>query len=556
MTLQEDWQPSDSIVLEPNADLAVRETARSVALTAGPGSGKTELLAQRTDFLLRSNSSPFPRRVLAISFKVDASRNLSDRVRLRCGKSYAKRFDSYTFHGFAKRLIDRYRLALNDHVKLEPNYKIGAERTPPTQITFGDLVPLATYILQTNDYARNALRQAYSHVLLDEFQDCTDSQYTLIEAAFLTSDCILTAVGDTKQQIMGFAGAMDGIFERYADDFSARRLNMYQNHRSATRIRRVHNAMVKEMDFAAALPPGVLTGSDGDVQTLQFETSSDEASYIAKDISERARSGALLSDIAVIVPREPHFYLAEVMMQLDRLNIPYRNEQEDQDLTAEPLFELINDFLMVVLTRRAPESYVNLMGRLIEADLDETEEYSYRDRWDRYVRDWRKRFKPDDPADAGAVLHAVNLFVRRFSLVAAQALSPGYQHGDFLQQVYRKTTSMIEETFSANRTYESCARSLGAEESVRLLTVHKSKGLEFDTVYVVGAERSFYSNSRTDQCTFFVAISRAKLSLQVTQVERRIAPPNLPDWKRRKWTSKPARNTEFLAFFANEHEDG
>ncbi|MBH0014598.1 UvrD-helicase domain-containing protein [Sphingobium yanoikuyae] len=74
------WAPSDGLVLEPNALDAAKETARNLALTAGPGAGKTEMLAQRADFLLRTATCRYPRRILAISFKIDAAQNLRARV--------------------------------------------------------------------------------------------------------------------------------------------------------------------------------------------------------------------------------------------------------------------------------------------------------------------------------------------------------------------------------------------------------------------------------------------------------------------------------------------
>ncbi|HEY5073769.1 MAG TPA: UvrD-helicase domain-containing protein, partial [Pyrinomonadaceae bacterium] len=80
-----------------------------LALLAGPGAGKTETLAQRADFLLRTGTCPYPKRILAISFKKDASENLKARVTIRCGHQLASRFDSHTFHAFAKRLIDIFR---------------------------------------------------------------------------------------------------------------------------------------------------------------------------------------------------------------------------------------------------------------------------------------------------------------------------------------------------------------------------------------------------------------------------------------------------------------
>src|SRR4051794_23008330 len=142
-------------------------TDRNVVVAAGPGAGKTELLAQRADFLLRTGACPYPRRILAISFKVDAARNLRERVRKRSGMQYAGRFDSFTFHAFAKRMIDNYRPALVGQNELRPDYRIDADtRVHGDQITFDDLVPLALEILESNRYARGALRQTYSHVFL------------------------------------------------------------------------------------------------------------------------------------------------------------------------------------------------------------------------------------------------------------------------------------------------------------------------------------------------------------------------------------------------------
>ena len=81
MMRPEDWQLAGGLILEPNAFVAAREQHRSLALIAGPGAGKTKMLAQRADFLLRAGQCPYPYRILAISFKVDASRNLKARVR-------------------------------------------------------------------------------------------------------------------------------------------------------------------------------------------------------------------------------------------------------------------------------------------------------------------------------------------------------------------------------------------------------------------------------------------------------------------------------------------
>ena len=206
MIRPEDWTPVGGLALEPNALAAVRESRANVVVTAGPGAGKTELLAQRADYLFRTGMSPYPKRILAISFKVDAARNLQARVRLRSGPQFAARFDSFTFHAFAKRLIDNYRPALTGQSALNADYRIDQyTRIQNEQITFDDLVPLGLEVLENNVYARGALRQTYSHVFMDEFQDATTAQYAFLKEAFAGSGVQLIGVGDTKQRIMGFA---------------------------------------------------------------------------------------------------------------------------------------------------------------------------------------------------------------------------------------------------------------------------------------------------------------------------------------------------------------
>src|SRR5690606_28687186 len=142
-------------------------------------------------------------RILAIAFKVDASQNLKARVKKRCGDELASRLDSHTFHAFAMRIIDRFRPALTGQNALDPGFTVGANRIHRRSITFDDMVPLAVEIVESNRIARNAIRQTYSHVFLDEFQDCTNMQYRLIKACFHDTGIFLTAVGDTKQRIMG-----------------------------------------------------------------------------------------------------------------------------------------------------------------------------------------------------------------------------------------------------------------------------------------------------------------------------------------------------------------
>jgi hypothetical protein len=119
----DDWKPVGVEALEANALKVVRSTDNH-SVIAGPGAGKTELLAQRAAYLLQTSAAPASRRILAISFKRDAATNLAARVRQRCHRNHAVRFDSITFDAFAKGLIDRFGQALPERWRPRPDYEI------------------------------------------------------------------------------------------------------------------------------------------------------------------------------------------------------------------------------------------------------------------------------------------------------------------------------------------------------------------------------------------------------------------------------------------------
>lgn len=522
------WLPSDGLTLEPNALLAAQEVLRSLALTAGPGAGKTEMLAQRADFLLRTGTSRYPQRILAISFKVDASRNLKDRVRKRCGAELAARLDSHTFHAFAKRIIDRFRPILTGRDVLNPDYTIGVGRVQGQQLDFGDLVPLAVQILKAYPIACNAVRQTYSHVFLDEFQDCTDEQYQLIKVAFLGSSARLTAVGDTKQRIMGWAGALEGVFLTFATDFQAVPLNLYQNFRSKPRLRRMQNAMVRVMDPAAAVPDDMLMGPGGSVDVLHFSDSAEEAREIADLVQHWIGIESIPpSEIAVLLSRQPDLYAELLMNEFKRRGIAFRNEQLLQDLSVEPAARLIVDFLTVVAGERQSAAFGRLMDVLIATGIDEETAYEQRSRWLRFLEQSRRAMRGGQAQPLNAISLRANAmtFLKMLGREAVVALSSDYERGDRLTEVVAQTFDRLTELLGGEADPVRALSHFSEDSAIRIMTIHKCKGLEFDTVVILGVEQqTFWGNRDEQRSAFFVGISRAKSRLYLTVADQRQRP--------------------------------
>lgn len=548
MISSEQWLPADGLTLEPNAMKAAKEQEKCLALTAGPGAGKTEMLAQRADFLFRTGTCRYPKRILAISFKVDASTNLKERVKRRCGSELASRFDSYTFHAFAKRIIDRFRIVLTGDDALSENYSIGNRKITGTQITFNDLVPLAIEILKTSNIARNVIRQTYSDVFLDEFQDCTDLQYELIKLAFQGTSARLTAVGDTKQKIMGWAGALEGVFETFAQDFSAEPLNMYRNFRSKPRLLRLQNRIIQNLDPNSVMPEELLRGDEGEILLCEFENDVEEAKSIVERIREWISNEKIpLHEIAILVSKQAESYAAVIMKNLEEKNIPYRNEQQLQDISTEPITRLIIDYLLYFYGDREPQSWLRLQEQILPFVDDKELEFSKHHYLQDFIINQKKIIKKSESTSGRFTCwrQVMSSFLEQLSIETITALSSDYESESRLREIVNSTTTKIQELLEKESDLIKVLKSFLDDQAIRIMTIHKSKGLEFHSVIMLAVEEeTFWGDKDAERCAFFVGVSRAKQRLLITNSKERQKPEG-----ERRWSCHRNKHAEYWEYF-------
>ncbi|PMN91367.1 UvrD-helicase domain-containing protein [Enterovibrio norvegicus] len=540
------WKAADGLILEPNANRAATENKLNLVLTAGPGAGKTEMLAQRADFLLRTGTCRYPKRILAISFKVDASRNLKERIKRRCGAELSSRFDSYTFDAFAKRIVDRFRPVLKGDHSLEAGFSIG-ERIPHKQVEFKDLVPLAIHILRESPMALNAVRQTYTDVFFDEFQDCTSHQYELIKLVFKGTRIRVTAVGDTKQKIMGWAGALDGIFEAFRNDFGAVPLNMYRNFRSKPRLLRMQNEIIRVLDSSSVMPDDQISGDEGVIEVHPFQNCQQEAEYLADRIESWIKEDNIApSEIAVLVRNQPHLYARPLMVALGERGVPYRNEQDLQDISVEPATRLVVDFLLCSFGRKEPFAWTRLMEQLVPFTEDDDERDALVLGWQRFIVSERKNIA-DNPIAYNNPKRwdCLRRFVSKIGFPLLVSLSHDYENESRLREVLNNTCSKIDGFLSSGLNLEESLKRFEDDQAVRVITVHKSKGLEFDSVVLLGIEKECYFGAPEESlCTYFVGVSRAKRQLLLSHVDFRSRPEGFSGW----WSCQRNRQQQYLDY--------
>lgn len=549
------WKPSPGIKLEPNALRVVTTLDVNVAVPAGPGAGKTELLAQRANFLFATGACPFPQRIVAISFKVDAATNLRERVAERCKPADAARFDSHTFHAFARHIIARHRPHVADRVP--PNFRVGPHRTE-RQLHYDDLLPLALEILEKDPTACQIIRQSYAFAFFDEFQDCTSQQYDLLRTLFAGSDIRSTAVGDPKQRIMGFAGALDAALSGYVDDFNSVTWPIYQNHRSLLRLRRVQNALVRVMDADAALPDsdlktpstdgsGAMPVYDGEVHVWTFQEASREAAALAAQIQHDVAAGTAPYEIAVLASRTPGAYCEELVELLTAAGIACRDEQNHQDVLAEPAGALILDLTRLLVLGHAPEEYVRLGSFMTRNCVDESQAARRRRRLDVFLEDTRHQLGNGDLDLRDSVnLKTVLLgFLKVCERQYLSRLATEYADREVLNDVAVRAVESVTTAIAETPTLEAAMARLSLFDAVRIMNVHKSKGLEFEHVYFVAIENeTFFDPPEKERPNFFVGISRARSRLVLTVAGTR----PVPKTRTNVWNIVRTAQREFLNY--------
>ncbi len=588
-----DWTPVGVSSLEAAAERVVRSTDHCVVI-AGPGAGKTELLAQRACFLLQTHGCRSPRRILAISFKRDAARNLGDRVLLRCGRPLGARFDSLTFDAFAKSLLDRFRLGLPPHWRPTADYQIASrginekrigdwlepagmpmrERaavqrvrmynnefigTPlegepraaesreeqaasllweyflhhgsHSTLNFQMIGRLAELVLRENPRILKALQATYSHVFLDEFQDTTGIQYDLTTTAFLDSHSVLTAVGDNKQRIMGWAGALDDVFSEFKNDFDAMRVPLVRNYRAAPELVRILGHLAAAIDADAPPPEPQRDGThgDGECRVLLFEDYQQEAETLAAMTKGWIEDDGLAPrDICILTRNRPGEYTERLRDALEQEGIEGRVESDLQDLLAEPVTTVLLDMLNLVARQQAPEARAAILDLLF--DFEGGEEQESARRVERGLRAHVKHLREvlgtasRDEAGVRCVIDVILAFLQRDRITSR---FPQYEQGTYLDDLIDKLCASLGE-YSAGRNWDEVLDILEGKDSVPIMTTHKSKGLEYHTIVFVGLEDSalwgFQNGEDEETRGFFVAFSRAKYRVIFTFSKRRPRP--------------------------------
>lgn len=575
------WCPADGFRLESEAmDTVLND--KNTLVVAGPGAGKTELLAQRACFLLETNTCRYPKKILAISFKKDAADNLRERVEVRCGKELALRFESKTYDAFAKEIVDRFKNSLDETYRPLNDYKIAGTKdvkkafeiaglnfsgnqtefsrvygnklstnTLPllpdyidkifidawnvllkgsrhnnfeSTLTFEMISRLAEYLIRTNRYIKKAIEMTYSHVFLDEFQDTTSIQYELVKTCFVQTGTIITAVGDTKQRIMLWAGARKSIFEDFQNDFSSQKRTLIMNHRSAPRLVEIQKAMYNRLneDTIDLKTNEKWDQTDGEAYLRLFEDHIKEADVLSEEINSLISTGVKINEICILVKQKVDDYSREIINKLLKYNIKARNEAVYQELLKEDVIKILVSLFRLASNVGKPDDWDYIYDVLCELyGIDESCKPEILNKFISKIGLMINDIEINlNIANEEQFSELVDSKVGDISYERFASKFQQYKSKDYFDGLVDEFKRLVWIEYNETKDWIQAIDNFEGKNSIPIMTIHKSKGLEYDTIFFVGLEDSAFWNFKNqpdeDRCAFFVALSRAKRRIDFT----------------------------------------
>lgn len=272
------------------------KTGCNILVLAGPGSGKTRVVAHRIAFLLRVKRVR-PDSILALCYNRSAVTGLRRQIKDLIGQDI-QRVTTLTFHGLALRITGR---SLTEQAP---------DKAKP-EIDFSELIRDAIKLLKGESDVlgfgagtpRDELINRFSHILVDEYQDIDEDQYTLISLLagrnLNTSDEKMTimAVGDDDQNIYRFRGTNVEFIRKFHHDYKAEIHYLTENYRSSAHIIAAANRLIQhnhdrmKTDHPIQINSGRMTlPAGGNLQQSDPETMGKVAILTVPDSNTQALS--------------------------------------------------------------------------------------------------------------------------------------------------------------------------------------------------------------------------------------------------------------------------
>lgn len=412
-------------------------------------------------------------------------------------------------------------------------------------VDFDDLLILPYKILNANERLCDEISRRYAYITVDEYQDTNDIQFKLLQKLCTTHEN-LAVVGDDDQSIYGWRGARIENILNFKDQFSnVKFIKLEQNYRSTDEILNAANELISHNKNRLGKSLTSMNGGGEKIEILRSDEEGIEAAKIAEAIKKLLSSGVAPSQIAVLYRVNA---LSRALEEgLNRAKIPYKmvggvkfyERAEIKDTIA--YLRLVNDEHDDFSMRRIINVPKRGIGKVSLAKLEELSLLRLISLFDAFS-------EPDAglSAKAAQALAELKSGIASISALAdtikkIEALEPAFglkayyaslpDGADRVANIDEFLAMLKDE--ASNKPDFDLAEFLNElsllsdqdaimGDAINIMSVHASKGLEFEHLFVIGLEEGFFpllgdsSDIEEERRLAYVAITRAKRTLTLS----------------------------------------
>ncbi len=412
---------------------------------------------------------------------------------------------------------------------------------------FDDTLVEVLHAIKTHSEIRSELEEQYQYIMIDEFQDTNEAQMGIVRA--MSSNEVyegspnVCVVGDDDQAIYKFQGAEVSHIMHFRDSVykNVKTIVLDKNYRSNKAVLDLSRQVIvqagnrlenKYQEINKLISPVNESLPEGTVSVESFASDIEEYSYVAERIAQHLKAGVKAEEIAVLSRK--HDALKSLLPFLDQGGISYEYVKKSNVFDEAHIKEIITiceyvasisdegerkDYLLPEIIAspvwgidrktifdiaiKAKDSRSSWLGIISQYDHEEIKNFLQTieqlsenvqnlpiDRFiDKYINNsnFKEYYFSQQKLKQNANEYVYFLANLKTFLEALREYRSG-------QIVYAKDIGSFVEIYKThNLSLVSQSPFVSSEQSVKLMTAHASKGLEFEVVFIIGAHQRAWS---------------------------------------------------------------
>lgn len=414
------------------------------------------------------------------------------------------------------------------------------------RIDFDDMLLYTYELFAERPDILSAWQKKYEYILIDEFQDINQLQFDIIRMLSLPKNNLFI-VGDDDQSIYRFRGSKPEIMLNFPKEFpNCRQILLDTNYRSTDNVVSAALRLIGHNKERFDKQITTQKGIGEDISYLKFENQKEQNLFIIRQLDEAVKKGKRFEQFAILFRTNTQPRL--LIEQLLEYNIPIRMKDRIPNIYEHWIAKDILTYIRIAGGSRKRADFLQIMNRpkrYIGRDSLCEDEIAF-DEWEKLYDE-----QPWIAERIERLHYDINMLAKMSPYAAINYIRKGVGYDDYLKEYaqYRNLnlndlTDILDEIQESAKGYQGyelwihhineysvemkriATQREGVQNAVTLATLHSSKGLEFDNVFIVDVNEGIMPYKKAvldkdieeERRLFFVGMTRAKEKLVISSV--------------------------------------